>query len=95
MAQSGESDIDFDGAMFVDSSKYRTKTLIDLKERPATPSEIAESSGQSQAHVSRALQELREEDMVELLVSEDRKKGRLYGITNDGEAIAEWLENRE
>jgi hypothetical protein len=30
-----------------------------------------------------------ERDVVELLVPEERSKGRIYGLTDDGDAIAE------
>jgi len=41
----------------------------------------------SVSHVSRALGSLREKDLVELLVPEERRKGRVYGITSAGEEV--------
>lgn len=76
------------------SSSYRVSAIQCLHDQPATPSYIAETDDLSVAHASRALQELRGEEMVELLVSEDRKKGRVYGLTEKGEAVAERLEQR-
>lgn len=75
----------WDDAGFVHSSGYRTETLRRLDERPSTPSTIAEETGIMIAHVSRALDELRDRDLAELLVSEDVRKGRIYGITDQGE----------
>ncbi|WP_135536979.1 MULTISPECIES: ArsR family transcriptional regulator [Halostella] len=72
---------------FVISSRYRVAVLERLAEGPATPSQIATDSELSIAHISRSLRRLRERDLVELLVSEDRKKGRVYGITDRGEQI--------
>jgi len=72
---------------FVISSRYRVAVLKRLAEGPATPSQIATDSELSIAHISRSLRRLRDRDLVELLVSEDRKKGRVYGITDRGERI--------
>lgn len=77
----------WDEVSYVISSSYRADSLQQLAEGPATPSQIAEETGQSIAHVSRALQELRDNGLVDLLVSEDRKKGRVYGITEAGDGL--------
>ncbi|QIO22814.1 ArsR family transcriptional regulator [Haloarcula sp. JP-L23] len=74
----------WDEVSYVISSRYRVETLRRLAEGPATPSLIADETELSIAHVSRALQELRDADLVTLLVSEDRRKGRVYGITDPG-----------
>lgn len=78
---------EWDDVSYVISSRYRVATLRRLSDGPATPSRIAEDTDMSVAHVSRALQELAEEGLVELLVSEDRKKGRVYGETEHGEQV--------
>jgi DNA-binding MarR family transcriptional regulator len=52
-------------------------------------SSIATDTGINLSHVSRALQQLREKELVELLVSESRRKGRVYGITDPGESVYE------
>lgn len=75
---------------FVISSQYRVSVLERLAEGPATPSGIADDKDVEIAAVSHALSGLRERDLVELLVSEDRRKGRVYGITESGEAL--WSE---
>jgi len=74
----------WDDISYVISSRYRIATLRRLSEGPATPSLIADETELSIAHVSRALQELRDADLVTLLVSENRRKGRVYGITDEG-----------
>ncbi|GGN88317.1 MULTISPECIES: MarR family transcriptional regulator [Haloarcula] len=74
----------WDEVSYVISSRYRVETLRRLAEGPATPSLIADETELSIAHVSRALQELRDAGLVTLLVSEDRRKGRVYGITDPG-----------
>ena len=80
---------DWDLISFVIRSQYRVDVLSRLMEGPATPSRIAADEDIAIAHVSRALSGLREgeRDMVELLVSEDQKKGRVYGITEKGERV--------
>lgn len=89
------SESEWDDVSYVISSRYRVATLRRLSEGPATPSRIAEDTELSVAHVSRALQELGENDVVDLLVSEDRKKGRVYGTTEEGEKIWEMIEAQE
>lgn len=78
---------EWDEIGYIISSKYRVTVLRELAEGPATPSRIATDSNISIAHVSRALQELRERELVELLVPEDRRKGRIYGITERGDNV--------
>jgi len=91
MAADAESEHDtdqWDEYSFVVSSQYRIATMERLQTGPATPSQIASDEGVRMTHVSRALQELREKDMVDLLVSDDRKKGRVYGTTEKGSTVA-------
>jgi DNA-binding MarR family transcriptional regulator len=83
---------EWDDVSYVISSRYRIATLRRLADGPATPSRIADDTGLSVAHVSRALQELRDRTLVELLVSEDRKKGRVYGITDRGNQVWKTIE---
>jgi len=83
---------EWDDVSYVISSRYRIATLRRLADGPATPSRIADETELSVAHVSRALQELRDHELVELLVSEDRKKGRVYGITDRGNQVWETIE---
>lgn len=63
-----------------------------LADGPATPSQIANDSEIAIAHISRALNGLRNRTLVTLLVSEDRKKGRVYGITEKGESVWQTIE---
>lgn len=83
------ADTDYADAGFVVASDYRRIVLESLVESPATPSTIAERTPVSIQHVSRALQELREEDCAELLVPEERRKGRIYGLTDRGREAAD------
>lgn len=81
--------VDYDAVGHVSSSSYRMKTLEKLTERPQTPKEIHEGTGISLSHTSRTLTELREYDLIELLVDEDRSKGRYYDTTEKGEDVLE------
>jgi DNA-binding MarR family transcriptional regulator len=85
-------DTDWDDISFVISSRYRIATLNRLDTGPATPSQIASDEDAGIAHISRALQRLREYGLVELLVSDDRKKGRVYGLTEKGKRVWETIE---
>lgn len=77
----------WDEVSYVISSSYRVEVLGRLADSPATPSRIAQDTDHPITHVSRALQGLRDHDLVDLLVSEDRRKGRVYGITDHGETV--------
>lgn len=80
---------EWDDISFVISSRYRVAVLRRLSEGPTMPSRIAEEADVGIAHVSRALQELRERSLIELLVSEEKRKGRVYGITEKGSEVWE------
>ena len=83
---------EWDEISFVIRSQYRVAVLERLMSGPATPSTIASEADISISHVSRALSKLREKELVELLVSEDQKKGRVYGITEKGEQVWQRIE---
>lgn len=84
-----------DDVSYVISSRYRVSTLQRLSEGPATPSRIAEEADLGISHISRALQGLRGRELIELLVSEDRRKGRVYGITETGAEIWTTIKEEE
>lgn len=85
----------WDDVGFVISSQYRVAVLRDLAAGPSTPSNIAEEADLAISHISRALGKLRDRSMVELLVSEDQKKGRVYGITERGEQVWRKIESEK
>ncbi len=75
----------WDAAGFVASSRYRLAVCEYLSDNgPGLPSEISTDTDLAQPHVSRALSELRDRDVVELLVPESQQKGRLYDLTEAG-----------
>lgn len=84
----------WDAAGFVASSRYRLAVCEYLAAQgPGLPSEIAVETDLAQPHVSRALSELRERNVVELLVPESQQKGRLYGLTGSGRVALDRLKN--
>lgn len=85
----------WDGAGYIASSQYRLAVCELLSEDgPDLPSRIADELDLAQPHVSRALSELRDRDIVELLVPESQQKGRLYGLTADGRTALARLRGR-
>lgn len=78
---------DWDEVSYVVSSRYRVVVLEHLADNPAIPSQIVDETGQDFSSVSRALGNLRSRGLVELLVPETRKKGRVYGITGKGTRV--------
>lgn len=87
--------VQWDEMSYIISSRYRVLVFERLTEGPATPSRIASDSSSSITHISRALQELRERSLVQLLVSEERKKGRVYGVTEQGRSVWETVESKD
>lgn len=77
---------------FVISSGYRIAVMRRLADGPATPSQMAEDSDRSISHISRALHSLRDRDLVDLLVPEQRKKGRIYDLTDRGQEVWDQIE---
>ena len=81
-----ESTQTWDNVSYIVSSTYRTAVCGRLIEGAATPSTIAEDTDLELAHVSRSVKQLRERGIVDLLVSESTKKGRVYGASDTGRA---------
>lgn len=94
MTGNDTADDEWDDASFVISSTYREAVLTRLAASPATPSQIATDRNMDISHVSRAVGELRERSLVELLVPEERRKGRIYGITDRGTDISALIEEQ-
>lgn len=86
---------DWDLIGFVISSEYRKTVIHELSKGPSTPSRLADHTDTPMANISHALAELRERDVVEFLVDEDRQKGRVYGLTETGSELWKDLEERQ
>lgn len=83
---------EWDQLGYIISSKYRIAVLEQLVEGPSTPTTIASRTDFSITHISRALRSFAERSFVELLVSKDTKKGRIYGLTDRGKQLWQRLE---
>lgn len=78
-------------AGYVKGAKHRVAVMRRLAESPAIPKEIKTETDRPYSRVSDAVDALREQGLVELLVPEDQSKGRLYGLTDRGEAAWEFM----
>lgn len=77
--------VDWQAVQHLTSSTHRREVARILKaDGPLTPTAITEKAGISSSSVSRSLGELRENGLVELLVPEETRKGRVYGLTDEG-----------
>lgn len=92
MSEHENDSVDMDTVSWVIASEYRMKTCRELKRSIGTPKGLADSMGKKLPHVSRALGQLQDRDMVQLESDEDRKKGRIYSLTEKGRAVLEKAE---
>jgi DNA-binding HxlR family transcriptional regulator len=84
----------WDTISFVISSNYRLLVLDQLAAGPEIPSRITADDHEHllTEHVSRALGELRDRELVELRVPDDQEKNRFYGLTEQGEQVWQWMQ---
>lgn len=82
--------IDWEKYGWVKSSDYRQEILLKLNEFPQTPTDLRDKTEFHRSHISSVLQDLDDHDLVECL-NPDAKKGRVYGLTDEGEEIVEAL----
>lgn len=73
---------------YVLSSTYRQKIVLCLKDGPKTPKQISLESRLHLSHVSSTLKDLGNKDIVKCLTP-DLRKGKIYGLTDDGKEIAD------
>jgi DNA-binding transcriptional ArsR family regulator len=92
MPADAADDVDWDTVGFVRASDYRTRVVDALADGPATPTTVGEQTGLDITHVSRTISELRDHELAELLVPEERTKGRIYGLTDAGQTVATEVE---
>jgi predicted transcriptional regulator len=75
---------------FIQMSPNREKVLKDLKNELKIPTKISKSTGISTANVSRALQGLKQKEMV-VCLNEKANQGRLYQITVFGLEVLKYI----
>ncbi len=78
--------VDWEVISFVLSSDLRFKVLLQLNGGESTPSELAHALGAPISHVSKALHELADRELVKCLTP-TRKRTRFYGITESGKSV--------
>lgn len=83
--------MDLDKLSWLKASEYRQNILIALNGKPRTPKDVAEDTDYYLSHVSNTISDLRERGLVECL-SSNRRKGRLYSTTDEGEKFVNFLE---
>lgn len=77
---------------FARTTTFRLALLERLVTGPATPTQLATKTDYTLSYVSLGLGELRGQGLIELLVSEDRKKERVYGSTERGVVVWETID---
>jgi|AntDeeMetageno50_2_1112565.scaffolds.fasta_scaffold02686_1 DNA-binding MarR family transcriptional regulator len=78
-------------AAFVVTSPHRTKVLGRLTKGNAIPAQIRAETGQEYSRISEAANALREHDLIELVVPDETKRGRLYSTTERGADAWEYM----
>ena len=81
-----------DDASFVVRSPHRTTVLQRLAKGVAIPAQIRDDTELEYSRITESANTLRERGLIELLVSEDTKRGRLYSITERGERVLEFMD---
>lgn len=82
--------IEEDAARIV-MSPHRRKVLRRLTKGNAIPAQIRDDTGQEYSRISEAVNSLRKRGLIELVVPDDTKRGRLYSITERGEDAWEYM----
>jgi len=82
--------MDVEEYAWVKASDYRENLLRALEDKPRTPKELSEMTDYYLSHVSNVLSDLEDHGLAEC-ITPDRKKGRLWATTEDGENLIEDL----
>lgn len=80
-------------ASYVVRSPNRTTVLRRLNEGAAIPAQIREDTDLEYSRISEAASDLRDQKLIDLLVDDDTKRGRLYAITDRGEEVLDFMRN--
>lgn len=79
-------------ASFVVRSPHRTTVLQRLAEGAAIPSQIRNDTNLEYSRITEAANDLRDRGLIDLLVDEDTKRGRLYSVTAQGENVLKFMD---
>ncbi|MBZ9570943.1 winged helix-turn-helix domain-containing protein [Methanobrevibacter sp. TMH8] len=75
---------------WVKLSEHRKKIMLDLSNTLKIPTEISKSTELSKSEVSRTLRALKDAGIV-VCHNEDSHRGRLYGLTDEGNEIIKYI----
>ena len=75
---------------YVNISSYRAKAVKALQDENKTPTQIASDSNIRVNHISKVLKELKECGVAEC-INEEKRKNRIYRLTDVGQDIADNL----
>lgn len=90
------SESDFGEALGkITASSYRERVLRVIDDSPNTPSNIADETGIDIAHVSRALDELKDIGCAKLDVPEETVRGRVHSATGKGSQVLKRVPSEE
>ena len=78
-------------ASFVVRSPHRTTVLQRLAEGNAIPSMIKDDTDLEYSRITEAVNKLAERGLIDLLVEENTKRGRLYSITDQGDDVVVYM----
>lgn len=82
--------MEWENVGFILASEYRKILLLKLKARPRTPKYLASETNLPLSHVSKTLKELSEKNLIRCLTP-SLKKGKIYGLTENGRKILKKL----
>lgn len=85
---------DWGAVGFVLAGKYREPILQALADGPQMPTELVDETDIRMDSASSNLADLRERGLVELLSPDDQEKGRVYALTEKGEAVLQAVRDR-
>jgi predicted transcriptional regulator len=77
---------------YVTISSYRERAVRALQDENKTPTQIANDSDIRVNHISKVLKELKECGVAEC-INEEKRKNRIYRLTNVGQDIVDKLED--
>ena len=80
-------------AAFAKASSQRASVMASLRDWPKTTGQVALACGLSAPHASRSIRELVDRGLLVCQTPDLRGRGKLYGLTATGGAIAKALEH--
>jgi predicted transcriptional regulator len=79
---------------FVVASVYRMRVLLSLYNHPKTPSQVSNETNLALAHVSRALKQLSQKNLV-VCLTPNMVKGKVYSLTEKGKLVVSIIKENQ